>query len=35
MATTINQVKELAEADTPLLFFECTLPAGSSAHEVQ
>ena len=27
---TINQVKQLAEADTPLLFFECVLPAGES-----
>src|SRR5579863_4847019 len=26
--TTINQIKQLAEADTPLLFFECTLPSG-------
>lgn len=26
--STINQVKQLAEADTPLLFFECTLPSG-------
>ncbi len=25
---TINQVKEFAEADTPLLFFECVLPSG-------
>src|SRR5690242_8835032 len=25
---TINQVKQLAEADTPLLFFECVLPSG-------
>ncbi len=25
---TINQVKQLAEADTPLLFFECALPNG-------
>ncbi len=25
---TINQVKQLAEADTPLLFFECVLPNG-------
>lgn len=27
MATTINLAKESAEADTPLLFFECVLPA--------
>src|SRR5579875_2022618 len=26
--STINQVKQLAEADTPLLFFECILPSG-------
>lgn len=26
--STINQVKQLAEADTPLLFFECALPSG-------
>src|SRR6185437_2630677 len=25
---TINQIKQLAEADTPLLFFQCTLPSG-------
>lgn len=25
--STINQVKQLAEADTPLLFFECVLPS--------
>jgi hypothetical protein len=25
---TINQIKQLAEADTPLLFFECSLPSG-------
>lgn len=25
---TINQVKQLAETGTPLLFFECTLPSG-------
>ncbi len=29
---TINQVKQLAEADTPLLFFECTLPSGDSEY---
>ncbi len=29
MGTTINYVKELAEADTPLLFFECVLPSDS------
>ncbi len=27
MGTTINQVKELVQADTPLLFFECVLPS--------
>lgn len=26
--STINQVKQLAEADTPLLFFQCVLPSG-------
>ncbi len=25
---TINEVKQLAEADTPLLFFQCVLPSG-------
>ncbi len=25
---TINQTKELAQADTPLLFFQCVLPSG-------
>ncbi|MGH9583516.1 MAG: hypothetical protein ACRD4O_11325, partial [Bryobacteraceae bacterium] len=25
---TINQIKQLAETDTPLLFFECVLPSG-------
>src|SRR5581483_11578163 len=25
---TINQVKQFAEADTPLLFFQCVLPSG-------
>lgn len=30
--STINQVKQFAEADTPLLFFECTLPSGDVAH---
>jgi hypothetical protein len=29
---TINQVKQLAEADTPLLFFECTLPSGDTEY---
>ena len=29
---TINQVKQLAEADTPLLFFECVLPSGDVQH---
>jgi len=26
--STINQIKQLAEADTPLLFFQCLLPSG-------
>ena len=26
--STINQIKQLAEADTPLLFFQCVLPSG-------
>lgn len=26
--STINQIKQLAEADTPLLFFQCTMPSG-------
>lgn len=34
MGTTINQVKELSEADTPLLFFECTLPSLDGAAPV-
>jgi hypothetical protein len=25
---TLNEIKQLAEADTPLLFFECLLPSG-------
>lgn len=29
---TINQIKQLAEADTPLLFFECVLPTGDSQY---
>ncbi len=29
---TINQIKQLAEADTPLLFFECILPSGDSEY---
>jgi Putative phage tail protein len=29
---TINQVKQLAEADTPLLFFECVLPSGDTEY---
>jgi hypothetical protein len=29
---TINEIKELAETDTPLLFFECTLPSGDVAY---
>ncbi len=35
---TINQIKQLAEADTPLLFFECALPSGDieywSSHSI-
>ena len=35
---TINQVKQLAEADTPLLFFQCVLPSGDiecwSSHSI-
>jgi hypothetical protein len=27
---TINQVKQLAETDTPLLFFQCVLPSGDT-----
>src|SRR5581483_8338435 len=29
---TINDIKQQAEADTPLLFFECTLPSGDVEH---
>jgi hypothetical protein len=29
---TINQVKQLAEADTPLLFFQCVLPSGNAEY---
>ena len=29
---TINQVKQLAEADTPLLLFECVLPSGDKTY---
>ncbi len=29
---TINQIKQLAESDTPLLLFQCTLPSGDSAY---
>jgi putative tail protein len=36
---TINQIKQLAETDTPLLFFQCTLPSGDivywSTHSIQ
>lgn len=31
MATTLNEIKELQEADTPLLFFECTMPSNASS----
>ena len=30
--STINLVKQLAEADTPLLFFECVLPSGDTEY---
>ncbi|HEX4231181.1 MAG TPA: phage tail protein [Bryobacteraceae bacterium] len=30
--STINQVKQLAEADTPLLFFQCAMPSGDMQH---
>lgn len=29
---TINRIKELAEADTPLLFFQCVLPSGDAEY---
>lgn len=29
---TINQIKQLAESDTPLLFFQCALPSGDTAY---
>lgn len=29
---TIDQIKQLAEADTPLLFFECVLPSGDTEY---
>ena len=29
---TINQIKQLAETDTPLLLFQCTLPSGDTAY---
>ena len=29
---TINEVKQLAEADTPLLFFQCVLPSGDTEY---
>lgn len=29
---TINQIKELAETDTPLLFFACALPSGDAVY---
>ncbi len=29
---TINQIKQLAEADTPLLFFQCVLPSGDTEY---
>jgi len=30
--STINQIKQLAEADTPLLFFQCILPSGDTQY---
>ncbi len=30
--STINQAKESAEADTPLLFFKCVLPSGDTEY---
>ncbi len=30
--STINAVKQLAEADTPLLFFECAMPSGDTQY---
>ncbi len=30
--STINQVKQLAETDTPLLFFRCVLPSGDAEY---
>ena len=30
--STINEVKQLAEADTPLLFFQCTMPSGDTQY---
>jgi hypothetical protein len=30
--STINQIKQLAEADTPLLFFQCVLPSGDTQY---
>jgi hypothetical protein len=30
--STINQIKQLAEADTPLLFFQCLLPSGPAQY---
>jgi hypothetical protein len=30
--STINQIKQLAEADTPLLFFQCVLPSGPTQY---
>ncbi len=29
---TINQIKQLAEADTPLLFFQCIMPSGDTEY---
>lgn len=29
---TINQIKQLAETDTPLLFFQCVLPSGDTQY---
>ena len=29
---TLNQIKQLAESDTPLLFFQCILPSGDTQY---
>jgi len=30
--SSINQIKQLAEADTPLLFFQCVMPSGDAQY---